>query len=302
MGIVYRVCEVLLARLPVDDSGRRVFAETLADWRREPRTLRGLAAVVRAVAGVSLKEVASLSMCRTWLHILAWSTAWVILGLGLSWIVTGYSGLSIYRLAVWSVPGCAFFLPSAILLSSTNRHRRLPVLGLVLTSAVVGLALVGWIVPESNRVVFGAFVDPWAFERPQLTGAQQMFQAVWPPLPLDYLSGRYAHSLPGLVVDGPPSGWRGIQLISFTTAFVALSVLMPLVGAALSRSALWSRRLATVSILMFVLYQGRVADFVAPDWILWNFVAPWLPVVAITAVLIVRGTTPAEAKASASIP
>jgi len=84
MPLAYRVCAALLNRLPVDPTGRRVFDETLSDWRRELRTYRGLGAVIRAVVGVAAREVASQSMCRAWFRVVLWSTAWVLLSLGLS--------------------------------------------------------------------------------------------------------------------------------------------------------------------------------------------------------------------------
>ena len=292
MGIVYRMCEELLVRLPVDESGRRVFAETLADWRREPRTIRGIVAVCRAVAGVSIKEVASVSMCRTWLLILAWSTAWVVLGIGISGAITGFWGSSPSGLAAWSVSGYVFFLPTAILLSSTVGHRRAPVIGLVLVTAVTGLLLVGWALPAANRITFGS-VDMFAlagagFEERAGSGAQAVFQTIWPRLSLEYISGRFAHDLPALVAAGPPNGWAAIQLASFRAAFVCLCALMPFIGSALRSRRLWSRRVAIAVTLVFVSYRGQIADFVAPDWVLWSFVAPWLPVVTIAGVLIAR--------------
>jgi len=281
MGIIYRVCEGLLARLPVDERGQRVFAETLADWRREPRTLRGLVAVVRAVAGVAIKEAASASMSRTWTRVMVWSLAWVVLGLVLSRAFYGWNGLPAYKVAAWSISGFVFFFPTAILLSSLNRKGRVPIIGLCLTSALVGLLLIGWVSPAANRVVFGPLVDMPLLAKPAVTNAQAVFQTVWPPLPLDYLSGLYAHDLPGLVADGPPNGWSGVYFIAFNAAFVALCGLMPLMGSTLNRHQIWRRRLGIAFVVMLVLYRGRVADLVAPDWVIWNFVAPWLAVAMI---------------------
>jgi hypothetical protein len=292
MGVIYRVCEAFLARLPVDDRGRRVFIETLADWRREPRTLRGVAAVCRAVAGISTKELASLPMCRTWLHISAWSTAWALLGIALSRILYGWTYRPAYDLAAWSVVGVVFFLPIAILLSSITRRRPVPVLGLVLASAVVGLLLVGWALPAANRVTFGP-VDMFTLgglgvaESAESFGAQ-IFHMILPRLSPEHVSGRFAHDLPGLVAAGPPNGWPAIQLISFSAAFVCLCALVPLIGAALRQRQALSRRTAITLAFLFLMYRGQIADFVAPDWVLWGFVAPWLPVVVVAAVLIVR--------------
>lgn len=294
MGIVYRLCEGLLARLPVDESGRRVFTETLADWRREPRTVRGLAAVGRAVAGVSVREVVSIAMCRTLAHVMAWSGGWALLGVALSRVVYGWGYRPVSELAAWSVVGVVFFFPTAILLSSVTGRRRVPALGLVLASAVAGLLLVGWALPAANRVTFGSVdmftLGGFGVRAEAASGAEQVFRLVFPRLSLEHVSGRYAHDLPGLVSAGPPNGWPAIQLISFSAAFVCLCALMPLAGAALRNRQTVSRRaaIAFAFVFVFVLYRGQIADFVAPDWILWGFVAPWLPVVVLAAVLIAR--------------
>jgi hypothetical protein len=305
MGIIYRVCDGLLALLPAEEGGRRVFAETLADWRREPRTLRGLAAVARAVAGVSAKELASLSMCRTWLHIAAWSTAWAILGIGLSRIAYGWTYRPAYDLAAWSVVGVVFFLPTAILLSSITRRRPVPALGLVFASAVVGLLLVGWALPAANRVTFGP-VDMFTLggsgvAKSAESGGAQIFQMILPRLSLEHVSGQFAHHLPGRVAAGPPNGWPAIQLISFSAAFVCLCALVPLIGAALRQRHTLSRRAAITFALLFLMYRGQIADFVAPDWVLWSFVAPWLlvSVLAGAYLIIVRSAFSATSSTAA---
>lgn len=306
MGIIYRVCEALLHRLPVDDCASRVFAETLADWRREPQTLRGLLAVIRAVAGVTIREAVSVSMCRTWVHVLAWSTAWVVLGIGISGSITGYWGSSLSGLATWSVSGFVFFLPTAIVLSTAVSRRHVPVLGLVLVSAVMGLLLVGWGLPAANRVTFQS-VDIVTLgaagfgERPE-SGPLAVFLTVWPRLSLEYVSGRFAHELPGLITAGPPNGWAAIQLISFSAAFVCLCALMPFIGSALRNRQVWTRRAAMALAVMFVLYRGQIADVVAPDWVLWNFVAPWLPVVVAAAYLITASSAFSATSSTAADP
>lgn len=293
MGLVYRVCEELLARLPVDDSGRRVFAETLADWRREPRTGRGLAAVVRAVAGVSFKEAASLSMCRTWLVIAGWSTAWALLGIGLSRITQGWTYRSAYDLAAWSMIGIVFFFPTAVLLSSLTRKRSVPALGLVVSSSLAGLLLVGWATPAAKRVIFGdmnVLASEFGVDNPAESTGARIFQMALPRVPLEHLSGSFAHEWPGLVAAGPPGGWHAIQMVSFSAAFVCLCALVPMIGLAVRRRGVRGRRVAITAALLFLMYRGQIGDFVAPDWVLWSFIAPWLPVATIAAVLLARGT------------
>jgi hypothetical protein len=288
MGSVYRVCAAMLTRLPVDERGRRVFDETLADWRREPHALRGMVAAARAVAGVSVREVASGAMGHTLLRVMAWSGGWALLGIVLSRVAYGWVRRPVAELAAWSVIGVIFFLPTAILLSSISRRRPVPALGLVLASSVVGLLLVGWALPAANHVIFGS-VDMFMLSGSGWTersvGDEQVFRMFLPRISTEHVSGQFAHDLPRLVAAGPPNGWPAIQLMSFSTAFVCLCALMPWIGSRLRHYTALSRRAAVAVAFLFVFYRGQIADFVAPDWVLWSFVAPWLPVAVIAAVV-----------------
>ena len=95
-GILYRIVEWFLTVLPVDASGRRVFDETLADWRREadaaqtsPRrvavALQGLGAVARGLAHVFVRESTSREGVAILTRLAAWSVATVTLSIALNW-------------------------------------------------------------------------------------------------------------------------------------------------------------------------------------------------------------------------
>jgi hypothetical protein len=289
MGIIYRACAAVLNRLPADEHGRRVFDETLADWRREPNALLGVVGAARAVAGVSVREVASSAMGHTLLRVMAWSSGWAILGVVLSHLAYGWVRRPVSELAAWSVIGVVFFLPTAILLSSITRRRPVPALGLALASAVAGLLLVGWASPAANHVIFGS-VDMFMLSgsgwAERSAGDEQVFRMFLPKISLEHVSGRFAHDLPGLVAAGPPNGWPALQLVSFSAAFICLCALMPCIGSALRHRSALGRRVAVTAAFLFVFYRGQIADAVAPDWVLWSFVAPWLPVAVLAATIL----------------
>ncbi len=117
MGMLYRGCACLLGVLPVDNAGRRVFDETLADWRREGRTASGMLAVARSVLLVSWREVISAPMGTMTLRIVGWSALWVVLGLVVGRYVWGApSGeLGVGAYAAFAAVAAVFFLPAAVL-------------------------------------------------------------------------------------------------------------------------------------------------------------------------------------------
>jgi hypothetical protein len=149
-GILYRIVEWFLTVLPVDASGRRVFDETLADWRREAERaangwrrsfvgVRAMFAVARSVAGVSAKEVTLIRHSGVLPRLLLWTSAYVIVVNVIRWQLPGAWPLSTLSRAFGSVPLAAYIFPTAILLDVGlgGRHRRSPALGLSVVAVLI---------------------------------------------------------------------------------------------------------------------------------------------------------------------
>jgi len=304
MGMLYRVSAWLLGLLPVDDAGRRVFDETLADWRREGRTFSGVLAVVRSVLLVSWRDFVSAPMGTMALRIVAWSVLWVVLGLVVGRYVWGDQGrgLDVVSYAPIAVVATAFFLPAAVLLSAVRLRTRVPALGLSLTLALLAVALMGWAVPAANRILWPAVLNPEvmltrAVPATVPTGPRAAVQQVWPSIPVAYYSTNSVPELVRLIDRGPYWGWGGIRQLSFQVSFVALYVLVPFLAAVLRTWQRPARYVGFTAVLVALLYQARIEAFIAPDWILWMFVSSWVPVMML-AVLVAIGSRSADHRSS----
>jgi len=282
MGMLYRVSAWLLGVLPVDDAGRRVFDETLADWRREGRTPSGVLAVVRSVALVSWREIGTAPMGTMAVRIVVWSALWVTLGLVVGLYVWGDQsrGVDVAHYAPFAAVAAVFFLPAAALLSALRLRTRVPALGLSMSLALLAVVLVGWAVPAANRSNFPGVSYPEALTpvAPEVVGTRAVVVQAWPPMPADF---RGVHSTPELVAligRGPYTGWGGIRQLSFQASFVALCVLVPFLAAVLRTWQRPARYVGFTVALVVLLYQTQIEAFIAPDWILWMFVSTWVPV------------------------
>ena len=177
-GPLYAIAEWFLVVLPVDDAGRRVFDETLADWRREAAKARGTVAgalvfvraifsVFRSIVGVSLREVTSIHRSGVLTRVCLWTVAYLLAYLAIVTVIVQLSPsiqfspsmtkLSVMSLVYGQVPLIASFLPTALLLATGLGGKRQPVpgLGTALVALVISFPLLGWGVPIANR----AFLD-----------------------------------------------------------------------------------------------------------------------------------------------
>lgn len=300
MGIVYRMCEGLLIRLPMDDCGRRVFTETLADWRREASAVRGLVAVSRALVQVSVAEVSTFAMAAVVMRAFAWLT----LALFVSFSI--WNGQSIPPAAVlYSLVGCAaFFLPAALLCASSGRGKaQVPTLGLAVAGSLVSVTLMLWAMPAGNQAMFDANppsrVTSEHTQPAAPTGFVAFARATWPQPPIEFLSPARLPQLASQILYSPWGGWGAIQHLSFRLSFVMLCLLVPFAAAGLRNINSRISRWVALSIAVATwLYASPLAAFVEPDWIFWPFVSYWIPVVPAVA-LAAMGP---RAKASASTP
>jgi len=292
MGMLYRVCACLLGVLPVDNAGRRVFDETLADWRREGRTASGMLAVVRSVMLVFRRDCVSAPMGTMARRIVAWSALWLTLGLVGGRYVWGDQGgvLDVTNYAASAVVAAVFFVPAAVLLSALRLRTRMPALGLSVSLALLAVVLVGWAAPAASRHTFVGipFPETWTLVAPEVTGTRALVRHTWPSVPMGFHDTHSTPELVALIGRGPYTGWGGIRQLSVQASFVALCVLVPFLAAVLRT---WRRpaRYAGFSVaLVALLYQTQIEGFIAPDWILWMFVSTWVPVMMLAGLLSAR--------------
>ena len=179
-GILYRIVEWFLTVLPVDASGRRVFDETLADWRREADAaqtspqrvvagLQGLGAVARGLAHVSVRESTSREGVAALARLAAWSVAAAMVSIALNWnqsltvqgaqVAVGPAGVALGSVA-WLValmPLLAYVSAACVRGNALAPPRLGPA---VLMGAVMVLAM-GWGLPAAGQayreLVFAMF-------------------------------------------------------------------------------------------------------------------------------------------------
>src|SRR5688572_21075439 len=122
-GPLYTIAKWCLGTLPVDAAGRRVFDETLADWRNEAAQASGpLAAlavparavwsVIRCVMMVSLREVRTREGAALLLRVAALSVVCMLVFIGIRWnesiVVQGA------RVPLGPVPGALLSIASVL--------------------------------------------------------------------------------------------------------------------------------------------------------------------------------------------
>lgn len=179
-GILYRIVEWFLTVLPVAASGRRVFDETLADWRREadaaptnPRRvvveLQGLGAVARGLLHVSVRESTSREGVATLARLVAWSVATVMFSIALNWnqslaVQGDRVAIGPAAVALGSVAWLVALTPLLAYVSAACVRGNAPApprLGPALVMGAVMVLVMGWGLPAANQayreLVFAMF-------------------------------------------------------------------------------------------------------------------------------------------------
>src|SRR5688572_3502291 len=232
--LVHRWFEVL----PVDEAGRRVFDETLADWRREAARasgplarvlmcVRAVFAVLRAVVGVSFREVMLIRRSGMLVRVFLWTAGYLLAMTLIIQLSPEVVDLSVVSQGYFLVSLVAFIFPVALLLATGLGRARQPVpaLGAALVALLVGAPLLGWALPIANRAFMVA--NPWSYVTdsgvtrvvPSKPGEGLMLTTmsefrstmpVWPPNA--FRNDLTVAQLGARVVEGPQAGgWNAIR-------------------------------------------------------------------------------------------
>ena len=266
-GPLYALTQWWVSVLPVDAAGRRCFDETLADWRREAANAKGswaalivsvraLFAVLRCVAGITIREVALIRQSGVLTRVCLWTVAYLA-------IVTLIVQLtpdspSILKLSAISrlytqMAVVASFFPIALMLATGlgGKRRPVPGLGIALVALLIGFPLLGWGLPIANRAFLDANPARWTFPdhpergeevKPWKRGDGLMMSMEWPysatpphspnPFGNDLTLGQ----LRGKVANGPDKGgWAAVAWFSFFAAYLVTCVLAPVLASVLRR-------------------------------------------------------------------
>jgi len=169
-GPLYTVARWFLNVLPVDETGRRVFDETLADWKSEAArasgllgsvivSLRAVVSVLRSVVMISWRELSSREGLAPLVRLATWSIVSVLLFVAFNWnqsIPVNGVPVAIGPTAVWlrSVNWILALMPLLAFVSAASGRRtsRAPRLGPALVAGVVMLGAMGWAMPAANQV------------------------------------------------------------------------------------------------------------------------------------------------------
>lgn len=169
-GPLFVVAQWFLGLLPVDQSGRRVFDETLADWKSEATkasgpqgsatvSLRAVASVLRSIAMISSKELSTRKGLAPLLRLATWSFVSVLVFVAFNWnwsIPVEGVQVQIGSTAVLlgSVSSVLAFLPLVAFVSTATGRRggaQVPRLGPALVAGLVMLGAMGWGMPAANQ-------------------------------------------------------------------------------------------------------------------------------------------------------
>ncbi len=303
---LYAVVRWALGVLPVDKSGRRIFDETLADWRREAErssgplsgvvvSARAMFSVLRCVTGVSLREVALIGQSGVLARVFLWTVGYLVVAnliVQLSpniWTLTLSSRL--YR----QVAFLAYFLPVAVLLATAlgSKQRPAPSLGLGLSTLLVAAALLGWGVPLTNRAFLEANPGTSTARSGQVEivpnppgeGLRMASMGMWKTGPGPYLPTRLfmndltVTQLATRIVRGPEfDGWSAIRWTSFFFAYLVACALIPVLGTLLQRSNVLVRSAILATTVLLLWTQGELATPMGEFSIMWWLGACWIPV------------------------
>ena len=169
-GPPYSVTQWCLSVLPVDDRGRRVFDETLADWKSEATkasgpqgsatvSLRAVASVLRSIAMISSKELSTRKGLAPLLRLATWSFVSVLVFVAFNWnwsIPVEGVQVQIGSTAVLlgSVSSVLAFLPLVAFVSAATGRRggaQVPRLGPAVVAGLVMFGAMGWGMPAANQ-------------------------------------------------------------------------------------------------------------------------------------------------------
>lgn len=268
-GPLYALTQWWLDVLPVDAAGRRCFDETLADWRREASkakgtwatlvvSVRAMFAVLRCVAGITLREVALIRQSGVLSRVCLWTVAYLAIApviVQLSPDSPNILKLSAISRLYTQLAMVAFFFPIALMLATGLGGKRGPVpgLGIALVALLIGFPLLGWGVPIANRAFLDANPARWTFPdhpergeevRPWKPGDGLMMAMEWPysaappRSPAPFGNDLTLGQLRGKVLNGPDKGgWAAVAWLSFFAAYLVTCALAPVLASVLRRHA-----------------------------------------------------------------
>lgn len=254
-GPLYGLVRWFLSMLPVEGSGRRVFDETLADWRSEAAiatgpwgavtvSLRAVVSVVRSVLMISWSELSSRQGLAPLLRLATWSVVCVLLFVAFNWnrsIPVQGGDVAIGATAVWlmSVSWIVALMPLLAFFSAAVGRRGAslpPRLGPAVVAGVVMLAAMGWVLPAAGQA--------WREILFALTGGQGAI----PP----GIQERSMVELIGLLSTDAVS--RAVSALNLRLVYVvAVPVLLVLGLTARSLSGRWRLAATVLPLLVFAI-------------------------------------------------
>jgi hypothetical protein len=308
--LLYTLTQRCLDVLPVDAAGRRCCDETLADWRREAAAAKGsgaafvvsvraMFAVLRCVAGITLREVMLIRQSGVLTRVVLWTVAYLA-------IVTAIVQLSpdssnILRPATFSriyaqVALVASFFPIALIFATGlgGNRRAVPSLGIALVALLIGFPLLGWGAPIANRAFLDANPARWTYPdhpergeevRPWKPGDGLMMSMEWPysaappRSPAPFGNDLTLGQLRGKVLNGPDrGGWAAVAWLSFFAAYLVTCVLAPVLASVLRRRAALVRY-GVLLITAVILFRPYALAKLAGEFsvVMW-LCAYWIPV------------------------
>ncbi len=327
-GPLYEVARWWLGILPMDEAGRRSCDETLADWRREAAkaegnwaalvvSVRAMFALVRCVAGVSLREVALIRRSGVLTRMFLWTLAYLAIMAVIVQLSPNIWKLSPTSRIYAQVAVVASFLPIALLLATGfgGRRRPVPGVGLALVGLLIGFPLLGWGVPMANRAFLdanparssypdhperGEELRPWKpGDGLSMAMEWHYYSEVRSPHP--FSNDLTVVQLGEKLASGPEAnGWNAMRYLSFFGAYLATCVLAPLLASVLRRRTALARYgviLVTAALLF------RPPDFRSFDGefsvVLW-LGAFWIPAIWMTICLLAAAHREGEIGAEAT--
>lgn len=310
-GPLYGVVRWFLSLLPVDRSGRRVFDETLADWRKEGdrakgllarivASLRGCVSVIRGVGLVAWREASRLRGTGVPVRFAFWlllpQVAWYAVFAG----VEPEVGVTVRLLS--HVTTTAFLAPAALFVACafSRSERQLPALAAGLVAACLAVPVLVLGVPTANRIVQEAYsardilqmegtttrvpTDGLSSSRP-IAAAQSLVRAVWPQVPISFHYDSPMFSSAERRSSIFPSGWRAFQWLSFFGAYIALCITLPWLAARMRQRGGPGFFVVGATVLWLMLYQPTWDAAVSFEWLFFwmffGFGVPWIPVVVV---------------------
>lgn len=334
-GWFYRIHERVLDSIPANPAGRRVFDETLADWRRESQSAvghwsrlcaaaRGFVAVVRSLGRVAWEEAGQVSGSGIPQRLGRWMLALTILGLALSVgrLETSGRGFDAYLYSTFVT--VVFYGPALLLLSSVfgRSMQGVPTLGVGLLATSAAVLVLGIALPATNHARQAVYpptripVAEWtqrqerhaarvaALGLTQVVAVQTAVREALPRVPAAYF-----YPTPVIVHDdgtiggyGFPSTWSAVQWVNRCLAYLALCCLVPLLADRLRQRDRRLRVIMATLVSWLLLYELVWVPIVMTEWLfLWfffGFGVPWLSVCVVALVCtLLRKTGPARSPA-----